>query len=188
MLDIPSKLCQALNVAIRMDPNLRFPFNSRSFFTEDGKRPIGGGMELWRGYFQSIRPSQGRMYLNLDIATGVMFKEGPLIQLCLEYLNDRDVNRLTQRRLHDRDRISLQRFLTNLRVSTNHSGRTQTRPIRKLTAEGANAIMFTMRQGGPPISVADYFRRELNKPLKYPELICIEVCHDLMSETRTDFS
>jgi eukaryotic translation initiation factor 2C len=35
--------------------------------------------------------------------------------------------------------------------------------------------MFTMRQGGPSISVADYFRRELNRPLKYPELICIEL-------------
>jgi eukaryotic translation initiation factor 2C len=175
MSDVLSKPCQALNVVIRMDPNLRFPFNTRSFFTEDGKRSIGGGMELWRGYFQSIRPSQGRMYLNLDIATGIMFKEGPLIQLCLEYLNDRDVSRLSQGRLQDRDRISLQRFLTNLRVSTNHSGRTQTRVIRKLTQQGANAVMFTMRDGGPSISVADYFRRELNKPLKYPNLICVEV-------------
>jgi len=161
-----------------MSPNLQFPFNVRSFFTEEGRRRIGGGMELWRGYFQSIRPSQGRMYLNLDIATGVMFKEGPLIELCLEYLNDRDVNRLSARRLQDRDRISLQRFINNLRVTTSHGGHTRTRVIRKLTPQGANAIMFTMRQGGPSISVADYFRRELNRPLKYPELICIEVGHD----------
>jgi len=136
-------------------------------------------MELWRGYFQSIRPSQGRMYLNLDIATGIMFKEGPLINLCLEYLDvrDKDPNWLSPNRLNDRDRIFLQRFVTGLQVSTNYGGRTQTRGVRKLTPQGANAIIFTMRQGGS-ISVADYFRNELNRPLRYPGLICIEVGHD----------
>jgi eukaryotic translation initiation factor 2C len=161
-----------------MSPNLQFPFNSRSFFTPDNKQSIGGGMELWRGYFQSIRPSQDKWYLNVDISTGVMFKEGPLIQLCLEYLDDRnpgprDPKRLSPARLHDRDRISLQRFLVNLRVSASHGGRTQTRPIQKLTALGANANMFTLRQAS--ISVADYFRAELNTPLRYPEVICVEV-------------
>ena len=141
-------------------------------------------MELWRGYFQSIRPAQAKMYLNVDISTGIMFKQGPLIQLCLEYLNDREPKRLSPQKrpndggLNDRDRISLQRFIANLRVVTSHGGRTQTRAIRKLTPQGANAVMFTMRDGGPSISVADYFRKELNKPLKFPELICIEVGHD----------
>ena len=133
-------------------------------------------MELWRGYFQSIRPSQNKMYLNVDIATGIMFKEGPLIQLCLEYLDDgsKDPNRLSPRRLDDRERISLQRFLTNLPVSYD-SGRAQApRPIQKLTPQGADSVMFTMRNG-QSISVANYFRQELNKPLKYPQLICVEV-------------
>ena len=74
-----------------MEPNLQFPFNSRSFFTEEGSRSIGGGMELWRGYFQSIRPSQAKMYLNVDIATGIMFKKGNLIGLCLEYLKTTNI-------------------------------------------------------------------------------------------------
>jgi len=169
----------ALNVVIRMGPNCNpeFTFNSRSFFTKEGRQSIGGGMELWRGFFQSIRPSQARMYLNIDIMTGIMFNEGPLIQLCLEHLNvrDKDPNRLSQNRLSDRDRISLQRFLANLQVSTNYAGRIQTRAIRKLTRQGANAVMFTMRTGGPSISVANYFLNELNRPLRYPELICIEL-------------
>lgn len=173
----------ALNVAIRMEPNLRFPFNSRSFFTEDGRTRIGAGIELWRGYFQSIRPSQAKMYLNVDVATGMMFKEGPLIQLCLEYLKlpGNETKRLTPQRrpndggLSDRDRLSLQRFVTNLRVSTSYGGHTKALTIKKLTREGANASMFTKREGGPSISVANYFRNELNRPLKFPDLICIEV-------------
>lgn len=165
-----------------MGPNLRFPFNTRSFFTDEGSRPIGGGMELWRGYFQSIRPSQGKMYLNVDIATGIMFKKGDLIGLCLEYLNSRDPRKLAPQKrandggLTDRERISLQRFITNLRVLTNHSGRTQIRPIKKLTPQGANEIRFNLRDG-TSTTVADYFRKELNRPLKFPNLICIEVGH-----------
>jgi len=75
----------ALNVVIRMEPNQKYPFNTRSFFTPQGAKSIGGGMELWRGYFQSIRPSDHRMYLNIDIATGIMYKPGPLIGLFMEY-------------------------------------------------------------------------------------------------------
>ena len=119
------------------------------------------------------------MYLNIDIATGIMFKEGPLIQLCLEYLDDgshhsQDPNRLTPRRLNDRERISLQRFLTNLQVLITYDSGRAPRPIQKLTPQGADTAMFTMRQG-QSISVANYFRQELNKPLKYPQLICVEV-------------
>ena len=32
-------------------------------------------------YFQSIRPSENRMYVNIDIATGIMYRSGPLIDL-----------------------------------------------------------------------------------------------------------
>lgn len=57
-----------------MAPTQKYPFNVRSFFTPQGAKPIGGGLVLWRGYFQSIRPSPGRMLVNIDISTGAMFK------------------------------------------------------------------------------------------------------------------
>ncbi|CAE6444858.1 unnamed protein product, partial [Rhizoctonia solani] len=60
----------AINVVVRMDPILRYPFNARSFFTDKEVRPIGGGIELWRGYFQSVRPGLASMLINIDISTG----------------------------------------------------------------------------------------------------------------------
>lgn len=45
------------------------PHNSRSVFTPVGKRPVpsGGGVyELWRGFFQSVRPSINRLIVNVD--------------------------------------------------------------------------------------------------------------------------
>ncbi|KAF8914445.1 PAZ domain-containing protein, partial [Gymnopilus junonius] len=167
----------AFNVVIRMRPNEKHPFNVRSFFVPQGKRPIGNGIELWHGYFQSVRPSQNKMYINLDIATGVMYKDGRLIDLCLEFFGrpNPNPNMLSpQRGFPDRERHRLQRFLTGVRVITKHGGRTRAHVIKKVTTEGANARMFTTREG-QTLSVANYFRTTLGKALQFPDIVCVEV-------------
>jgi hypothetical protein len=50
---------------------MKYPFNIRSFFTDQECKRIGGGLELWRGYFQSVRPAIGRILINIDISTGM---------------------------------------------------------------------------------------------------------------------
>jgi eukaryotic translation initiation factor 2C len=162
-----------------MDPNMQHPFNVRSFFTEDGKRAIGGGLELWRGYFQSVRPSQGSMYINLDIATGVMYKPGFLLQLCIEHLNVANGNPGSlspnaRPPFPDRERVRLQRFISGMRITTSYTGSTKTFVIKRVTAEGASGIIFPLRDGGS-ISVADYFKKHLNYTLKFPHVVCVEV-------------
>ncbi|KAG8692899.1 hypothetical protein FRC09_010881, partial [Ceratobasidium sp. 395] len=59
----------AINVVVRMEPIMRYPHNSRSFFTDKETWAIGGGIELWRGYFQSVRPGLHSMLMNIDIST-----------------------------------------------------------------------------------------------------------------------
>ncbi|KAF8888340.1 argonaute-like protein [Infundibulicybe gibba] len=164
----------ALNVVIRMDPTAKYPFNVRSFFTPEGKKPIGGGIELWRGYFQSVRPTIGRLVVNVDIATGMMFKPGPLIDLCLEVLGRPGMtNLLRGGGLPDRERVRLQRFLTGVRITTTNTPGAA-RVLKKLTPAGANTLTFEMRDVGH-ITVADYFRNQVNRPLRLPELVCAEV-------------
>ena len=169
-------LSKALNVVIRMEPNQKYPFNTRSFFTPEGRKLIGGGMELWRGYFQSIRPSEGRMYLNVDIATGIMYKPGPLIGLFMEYFRKNDPSAFSPKRgFPERDRIRLQKFVSNMRVRTSHTSRDRTVVIKRLSATGASNTMFTMRDNPQPLSVANYFKLHANIILKFPDNICIEV-------------
>ena len=69
---------QALNIVVRMEPSLHYPSNKNSFVPIQEPRPIGGGIELWRGHFQSVRPAIGRMLINVDISTGVMYRSGSL--------------------------------------------------------------------------------------------------------------
>ncbi|KAF7352729.1 Argonaute-like protein [Mycena venus] len=170
----------ALNVVIRMQPSLSYPFNVRSFFTDRETKDIGAGLELWRGYFQSVRPGIGKMLINVDISTGTMYKKGPLLRLCLEYINKNHPNALSPTHgLPDRERLRLQRFISGIRILTTHlgpDGQKQTTPrvVKKLSSASANKLTFTMREG-QSMTVADYFQRTQNKPLQFPDVICAEV-------------
>jgi len=169
----------ALNVAVRMEPNQTYPFNRRSFYTPQDKQSIGGGMEVWRGIFQSVRPTIGRLVVNVDLATGVMYKEGPLIPLCIEFLN-RPPNTNPSQLLSpgnnlnftERDRIRLSKFLSGLRIQVSTTG-TKPRVIRGLSTVGANAYQFES-QTGTTVSVAQYFQ-SLGRPLRFPTVICVQI-------------
>jgi eukaryotic translation initiation factor 2C len=149
------------------------PFNSRSFFTDQGAQDIGGGFHLWRGYFQSVRPTLGKMLVNIDISTGLMYQGGPLIQLCLDFLGLRRNDLRALLHTTDYQRRNLQQFLAGIRVRMAHSGRTET--VKKLSKESARKHTFEMRDG-QKITVEKYFKVYRNKTLQYPDLFCVEVC------------
>ncbi|KAF7365497.1 Argonaute-like protein [Mycena venus] len=113
-----------------------------------------------RGYFQSVRPGIGKMLINVNISTGMMYKKGPLLRVCLEYINKNNPNALSPTHgLSDRERLRLQRFISGIRILTTHlgpGGQKQTKPRVSMT-------------------VADYFRRTQNNPLQFPDVICAEV-------------
>ena len=154
-----------------MEPNLKYPFNTRSFFTPSKKKDINAGLELWQGYFQSLRPSQNKLFVNIDISTGVMYKAVNLINLCLEFFRRNNPGDLSN--IPDRERVRLQRFITNVRIETNYARRKRVHVIKKLSRASARTLMFSTREG-TSMSVETYFR-SLDITLKFPLLPCIEV-------------
>ncbi|KAH9965910.1 argonaute-like protein [Russula dissimulans] len=170
----------ALNVVVRMGPNLKYPFNVRSFFTDNETRDIGGGIVLWRGYFQSVRPAIGRILINVDISTGTMYMPGELIGLALAVLGKPgNPNALAPRQgLPDKDRVRLQRFISGIKITTSHGqrGRQNQRPrvVKALSKAGARDLMFELGNG-QTTTVADYFRGVLGRPLRFPDVICAEL-------------
>ncbi|KAI0347251.1 argonaute-like protein [Trametopsis cervina] len=165
----------ALNVVVRHEPTMRWPFNVRSFFTDQGAQPIGSGIVLWQGFFQSVRPGQGRMYMNIDISTAAMYRPGSLIELMLDFLGRPFTQPLIlapSKGFPEREHNRVNRFLQGAKITTSGSGSPRT--IRKLSKTGANNLRFQMRDG-PMLTVADYMRQTYNRPLKYPELPCVEL-------------
>ncbi|KAI0698193.1 argonaute-like protein [Cerioporus squamosus] len=172
----------ALNVVMRMQPSLHYPSNSRSFFTNRETKDIGGGIVLWRGYFQSVRPAIGRMLINVDITTGFMYKPGSMLDLALDFLGGpRNPNRLAPNRgFPERERLRLQRFFSGLRVLVHlpeqaHSGPASRnpRPVAKLTTAGASQLSFKNRKG-VTFTVAQYFQSVHNVTLRFPDIVCVQ--------------
>ncbi|RDX49272.1 argonaute-like protein [Lentinus brumalis] len=173
----------ALNVVIRMQPSLDYPFNIRSFFTNRETKDIGGGIVLWRGYFQSVRPAIGRLLINVDITTGFMYKPGSMLDVALDFLGrQRDPNLLAPSRgFPERERLKLQRFLSGVRVLMQIPGRAppagpasrNPRPVAKLTPVGANQLAFTNRDG-VTLTVAQYFKTAHNYTVRYPDVVCVQ--------------
>ncbi|KAG1840438.1 hypothetical protein F4604DRAFT_1690775 [Suillus subluteus] len=76
----------ALNVVVHMEPTMKYPFNIRSFFTDQEMKDISSGLVIWCGYFQSVRPTIRQLLVNVNISTGIMYKAGNLMDLCLMFL------------------------------------------------------------------------------------------------------
>lgn len=156
-----------------MEPNQIHPFNKRSFYIPDGRKDIGGGIELWRGIFQSVRPTVDRLIVNIDLSTGMMYKEGRLLNLCIDFFG-RPSNTspnviLGEKNIKDIERIKLQKFLSGVRVRVSTTGDKE-RVVRGLSKQGANTLTFET-QAGVQTTVAQYFQ-SLGMPLQYPSVIC----------------
>ena len=168
---------QALNIVVRMEPSLHYPSNKNSFFPIQEPRPIGGGIELWRGYFQSVRPAIGRMLINVDISTGVMYRFGSFIDLALDFLGRAGTpNALSSHHgLPDRERLRLQQFISGIKVATPHlQNPNRLRLVKKLTRDSARDHTFETGDG-QTMTVLEHFRDILNITLQFPDLICVEV-------------
>ncbi|KAG8946718.1 hypothetical protein FRC04_011496 [Tulasnella sp. 424] len=166
----------AYNVAIRMQPIQDHPFNARSFFTRAEFKDMGRSVELWRGYFQSVRPAIGKMVINVDISSAAIYKSGPLIKVCLEYMGkspDGDpLQFLSVNRLDQRTRRDLLKFIRNLTVRTNRNGEIRDRAIKDISEKGADTLDFPLDEGGR-ITVQAWHRRETGRPLRFPTVVCV---------------
>ncbi|KAG1858414.1 Piwi domain-containing protein [Suillus subalutaceus] len=155
-----------LQLIIRQAPNLKYPNNTRAFFTKDaGIQTLGGGLELWRGYFQSVRPTIGKVLVNVDVSTAVMFKQDSFEGAALAVLKQRDVRALELRADSPQFR-QLKSFFKGVSVTLVH--RPGLKKIRGLVA-GAGNFQFENT------TVKDYFKKAWGRELHYPNIIGIQV-------------
>lgn len=139
---------------------------------------IGNGIILCRGYFQSIRPAIGRMLVNVDISTGMMYKPGRLIDVCLEFFGrPGQVNALAPRKgLPERERLRLRQFVVGIKVIVTTGGGQGRSPraVKNLSKAGAKDLTFTLRDG-TSTTIANYYQATYNYALQFPDLMCVEV-------------
>ncbi|CAB4422806.1 unnamed protein product [Rhizophagus irregularis] len=164
----------AMDVIIRHRPSTVHTTVGRSFYTPQGAQLLYGGAEVWQGYYQSARPTRGRMLINIDLSATAFYEPGPLVQIVAKMLGRRSPDDL-QRGITDRERLRLERTIKGLKIKDTHrSGNRRKFKIEKLTPTPASQTMFD-RGDGSNVDVKTYFQEAYNKRLLYPFLPCVIV-------------
>ncbi|KAJ7445738.1 hypothetical protein B0H11DRAFT_398467 [Mycena galericulata] len=186
--DSISSALNLLNVFVQAQPKKDHLYNASSVFkfnknTSDvvSIRPL----ELWRGVFQSVRPTFDRIVVNVDTTVGVVVPKTSLVQLCWTHLRD-EVN---LNHLGPQDFQQLRRFLRGIKVTVNHPGRLEPRAIKirdLVQSVGEEVFEKTVRQKTGnvevlrkvSITVAQHFRDSYNLTIP-PGTLGIRGTHEM---------
>ncbi|KAH8832904.1 argonaute-like protein [Flagelloscypha sp. PMI_526] len=168
----------ALNVAARAEPSKTRPFNARYIYSDHENVQVQGRgappVDIWRGYFMSIRPAMGRMIVNVDISCGVFYRPGTFIEIICQFLGIQ-THQLGQLPNRDREFRKAVRFFSGLTVEvTQLDGSRKNRAIKGFFRETATQFRFTNRTTNQQMTVAQYFQSN-QQPLTFPNLLGIKV-------------
>ncbi|XP_073136369.1 protein argonaute 1B-like [Henckelia pumila] len=172
--DAPQEALQVLDIVLRELPTSRYSPVGRSFYSPDlGRRhPLGEGLESWRGFYQSIRPTQMGLSLNIDMSSTAFIEPLPVIDFVTQLLN-RDVS---ARPLSDADRVKIKKALRGVKVEVTHRGNMRRKyRISGLTSQATRELTFPVDERGTMKSVVEYFRETYGFVIQHTQWPCLQV-------------
>ncbi|GFQ68100.1 protein argonaute-2 [Trichonephila clavata] len=178
---IPLDVIQALDVVMRHLPSMTFTPVGRSFFSSpDGgyNHPLGGGREVWFGFHQSVRPSQWKMMLNIDVSATAFYKAQPVTDFLCEVLDIRDIAE-QKKPLTDSQRVKFTKEIKGLKIEITHCGAMRRKyRVCNVTRRPAQLQSFPLQlENGQTVecTVAKYFLDKYKMKLRYPHFPCLQV-------------
>lgn len=149
-------------------PSFKFVSVGANLYSPDDRVAIGGGLEIWRGFHQSIRALKaGHLGVNVDIAATV-FRRGnaKLLDLILETLKVETPN----------DLLKIRDLPAKISASFKGSNLVMTHiPGKKIRFKASgfsrdNADQFTFDGPNGKVNVTSYFKSTYGITLNYPNL------------------
>ncbi|KAI3818224.1 hypothetical protein L1987_12027 [Smallanthus sonchifolius] len=172
-IPLPQDYLQALDVVLREHPSSNCTPLGRSLYSTamGGAKDIGGGAIGLRGFFQSLRPTQQGLALNVDL-TVTAFHDSigviPYLQKRLPFLNE-----LSNRTLTVEEKKEVEKALKNVKVLVCHRETVQRYKVHSLTDESTENLWFRDRNGGS-LWVVDYFKEQYGYEIRYRNLPCLQ--------------
>jgi eukaryotic translation initiation factor 2C len=170
----------ALNVLCTHDVSFRHP-SKRSKFFPDPKNDhnqmiqLAKGIDIWRGYFSSIRmASLGGLVLNFDLTSQPFLRGGNCVQVAKALTGARNEGELAT--LTGKQRIDLERGLKTIKVEVKGmQGKTHIRKkVQAVSRENARSLSFQL-DDGTKSTVEQYFLKTYNIRLAFPLLPCVRL-------------
>ncbi|KAF9049360.1 Piwi-domain-containing protein [Hymenopellis radicata] len=154
-----------LQLIIKQTTNQNYPHSARAFFSSAGSKPIGGGLELWRGFFQSVRPTTNSILVNIDTSVTAMYRSGPVLEAALDFVGVRDIRQLPSDERDPKFR-ELERFLKNRLIHVEGYFGRRTKTIRALIPRGGR---YEFEKDGRTTTVADHARAAHRLNTRFPD-------------------
>ncbi|PIA63976.1 hypothetical protein AQUCO_00201349v1 [Aquilegia coerulea] len=168
------EVIQALDVVLRQTPISKFIPVKRSFHSQKLTCVLGNGLEAWSGFYQSVRPTQNGLSLNVDISAAAFVQNLMVIDFVKDILNIKGAP-LT-RQLSDAERLKVKRALKGLKVEVTHRQNVRRKyTIFGLTKEPTKELTFPFGDSGEIKSVVQYFHDTYQVNVIYTSLPCLQV-------------
>ncbi|KAK6926677.1 Argonaute, linker 1 domain [Dillenia turbinata] len=174
-VDIPQDTIQVLDVVLRDFPSSEYTVVGRSFFSTALGPPgeLGDGMEYWRGYYQSLRPVQMGLSLNIDVSARAFYEPILVSKFVSKYFNVRDL----ARPLSDQDRVKVKKALKGVRVGLTYRDHARRYRITGITPQPISHLTFE-DDNGATVRVLDYFRQKYGVEIYYSFLPALQAGTD----------
>lgn len=173
---IPQETIAAIETILRHRPCLRFTPVGRCFFYPpdlNNLNPLGGGLENWFGFHQSIRIGQWAPTVVLNTTATTFWQAGPVLNFAADLLS-RSVEELNRiHNLTDADIRKISKKIKNRKCVATHFHNRRIFCMLKLTRDNARNLSFDMN--GERITIVEYFRQRYNIVLRFPNLPCVQV-------------
>lgn len=175
----PYDVLSALEVVLRHPMAATSIVVGRSLYSGRAVEPISGGVEVWKGIFASLRPSAGRLLLNVDTSATAFHQPGPVVELMRTLLGVRPNENIGL--LNAAEISRAEHLLRNVRVEVSHRGPSFKRKYKVLgltstpCAETFFDVIDETTGKASKSSVASYFAQKYKINLKEPGLPCLVV-------------
>ncbi|KAI5827015.1 ribonuclease H-like domain-containing protein [Schizophyllum commune] len=160
-----------LQLIIRQHSNnlMKPAVNAKAYFTNKDRHVFQGTpIELWRGYFQSVRPTIGRLLINIDTTVAPFIAPGGVIDFMLSIIGSNNVAHLAIPETHPNFQ-RLSRAVKNLQITVKFN-KAPTKIIRGLEPR-AGHFTFHNDQKGRSMSVQSHYHRAHGYRMAYPDII-----------------
>ncbi|TVU39346.1 hypothetical protein EJB05_12759 [Eragrostis curvula] len=178
--DIPMQALQVLDIVLRdivlnERQDMGYLAVGRSFFSPviDVPTDLGQGVQGWKGFYQSIRPTQNGLSVVLDISSTAFIEPLPLIDFVKKILGKNPAAPFTA--ITSLDYVKMKKALRGVRIEVTHRGDQRRKyKIANLTLTRTSQLTF---EASPGVSktVVEYFRETYGLNLQYDFLPSVQV-------------
>jgi eukaryotic translation initiation factor 2C len=174
-LDAPQKAIQAVDIVLRNASAFRFVQVGRSFFNPPKDRAVelGGGLELWYGFYQSAVLGW-KPFVNIDVAHKGFPSARNVVDIILDVCRLRHED--LQKGLTERQKADFLNYIRGLKIDymlKNIPTSKRTYKVNDITKSAVE--QFFELDDKQLISVAEYYARQKKITLSYPHLPCLHV-------------